>query len=335
MRKEFMASDARRLVTCIDNTGYIASLERGKKYVVIPDARAERLGQIRVIDESGEDYLYAKEAFEEVSPVDSNVVIGQILGGTRLDSQGEHLTREQLREFAAGAEGQRVPLNAHHDMSLPPGGFIENIRVIPDSQSPNDWLLVGDVTIESGSLNELLKGFSISFFEPLFPGEGGSVYLPFPFYNDPALISQLRSIDGLGVGKWIQKNAAPQTISAFITSEALISRPRWDPDYLDFVTGYFTEIISHYRAAATVMAKRKILLEFVQQIMFGSSSVEVRFIRRQIGRDTLLTVKQAIEGIKLANGVIFESKPELTKPRRRIVLKYDAHENRYSIDRVD
>jgi hypothetical protein len=62
-----MAKAARRLVICLDNTGYEASLERRKIYVRLPDARAEKLGQIRVIDESGEDYLYDKDAFLDVS----------------------------------------------------------------------------------------------------------------------------------------------------------------------------------------------------------------------------------------------------------------------------
>lgn len=61
-----MARTTRRLVICLDNKGYEASLERRKIYVTLPDAKAERLGQIRVIDESGEDYLYDKDAFLEV-----------------------------------------------------------------------------------------------------------------------------------------------------------------------------------------------------------------------------------------------------------------------------
>jgi hypothetical protein len=39
-----MARAARRLVICIDNSGYEVSLERRKIYVSIPDARAEKLG---------------------------------------------------------------------------------------------------------------------------------------------------------------------------------------------------------------------------------------------------------------------------------------------------
>ena len=62
-----MAKTAKRLVICLVNAGYEASLERRKIYVALSDSRAEKLGQIRVIDESGEDYLYDKDAFLEVS----------------------------------------------------------------------------------------------------------------------------------------------------------------------------------------------------------------------------------------------------------------------------
>ena len=62
-----MAKAAKRLVICVDNSGYEVSLERRKIYVFIPDAKAERTGHIRVIDESGSDYLYPKGAFLEVA----------------------------------------------------------------------------------------------------------------------------------------------------------------------------------------------------------------------------------------------------------------------------
>ena len=60
-----MAKSTRRLVICLDNAGYEVSLERRKIYLAVPDARAEKLGQVRVIDESGEDYLYPNELFIE------------------------------------------------------------------------------------------------------------------------------------------------------------------------------------------------------------------------------------------------------------------------------
>ena len=52
-----------QLVICIKNKGYEASLEARKLYESIPDPKAEKYQQIRVIDESGEDYLYPKELF--------------------------------------------------------------------------------------------------------------------------------------------------------------------------------------------------------------------------------------------------------------------------------
>lgn len=57
---------ARKLVLCLKNKGYEVSLERRKLYVVVPDAEALRHRQIRVIDESGEDYLYPAAWFAPI-----------------------------------------------------------------------------------------------------------------------------------------------------------------------------------------------------------------------------------------------------------------------------
>ena len=43
---------------CIKNEDYEASLELRKLYEVLPDPKGEQLGMVRVVDESGEDYLY-------------------------------------------------------------------------------------------------------------------------------------------------------------------------------------------------------------------------------------------------------------------------------------
>ena len=52
-----------RFAVCINNAEYPASLERHKIYRVLPDAEAARDGDLRVIDESGEDYLYPATYF--------------------------------------------------------------------------------------------------------------------------------------------------------------------------------------------------------------------------------------------------------------------------------
>ncbi len=53
----------RQFVVCICNEGYPASLELHKIYRVLPDAEAERQGDLRIVDESGEDYLYPADWF--------------------------------------------------------------------------------------------------------------------------------------------------------------------------------------------------------------------------------------------------------------------------------
>jgi hypothetical protein len=58
-----MAKAAKRLFICLDNSGYEVSLERRKIYVALPDTKAERAGYLRIIDESGEDYLYPAQRF--------------------------------------------------------------------------------------------------------------------------------------------------------------------------------------------------------------------------------------------------------------------------------
>jgi hypothetical protein len=58
-----MAKATKRLFICLDNAGYEVSLERLKIYVALADVRAERSGRLRIIDESGEDYLYPVQRF--------------------------------------------------------------------------------------------------------------------------------------------------------------------------------------------------------------------------------------------------------------------------------
>ncbi len=56
----------RQFLLCVDNEGYEASLEIRKLYEKLPDKEAERHSQVRIIDESGEDYLYPSGFFAPV-----------------------------------------------------------------------------------------------------------------------------------------------------------------------------------------------------------------------------------------------------------------------------
>lgn len=55
-----------RYVVCVKNAGYRASLVVRRIYRRIPDASASRHGLVRVVDESGEDYLYPASLFADI-----------------------------------------------------------------------------------------------------------------------------------------------------------------------------------------------------------------------------------------------------------------------------
>jgi hypothetical protein len=59
------------MISCLNNEGYAASLERHKINRVLPDLEAEKDGDIRIIFESGEDYLYPKDRFVMISVPDA------------------------------------------------------------------------------------------------------------------------------------------------------------------------------------------------------------------------------------------------------------------------
>ena len=61
-----MTTEPVDLVVCVDNSGYEAALERRKLYALLPDVEAGMRGLLRVIDESGEDYLYPAGMFYKV-----------------------------------------------------------------------------------------------------------------------------------------------------------------------------------------------------------------------------------------------------------------------------
>lgn len=59
-------SAEQQFVICVQNDGYPASLELWKVYRVVPDEKAAKHQLVRVIDESGEDYLYDQSYFAPI-----------------------------------------------------------------------------------------------------------------------------------------------------------------------------------------------------------------------------------------------------------------------------
>jgi hypothetical protein len=55
-----------KFLICIENEGYKASLETRKRYETLPDKEAKLYNQVRIIDDSGDDYLYPSSFFAPV-----------------------------------------------------------------------------------------------------------------------------------------------------------------------------------------------------------------------------------------------------------------------------
>ena len=73
-----MATPRRQLMVCLRNDGYEVSLERRKIYPALPDADAAKHGQVRIIDESGEDYFVSGDV-----PCANRPPSGRSAGGAR------------------------------------------------------------------------------------------------------------------------------------------------------------------------------------------------------------------------------------------------------------
>ena len=58
-----MKQPTKPFALCIENAGNEASLSLGKVYRILPDARAAKDDLVRIVDESGEDYLFHKDQF--------------------------------------------------------------------------------------------------------------------------------------------------------------------------------------------------------------------------------------------------------------------------------
>ena len=59
----YSVKKAAKYVVCVKNENYPASLELRKLYEIIYDKEAAKSGLVRIIDESGEDYLYPADYF--------------------------------------------------------------------------------------------------------------------------------------------------------------------------------------------------------------------------------------------------------------------------------
>ena len=72
-------TQAKQLIVCVENDGYAVSLEKRKIYVALRDAAAEKHNMLRIVDESGEHYLYPKALFRSIALPQAVILDGPCL----------------------------------------------------------------------------------------------------------------------------------------------------------------------------------------------------------------------------------------------------------------
>jgi len=203
--------------------------------------------------------------------------IGQVIGGTRLDQQGERLPKQVLDEICIKARGSRLPVHQHHDMTQPIVGYMENLRVEADAKNEGEWSLVADVFLEEGTIDDAQKGFSISTVMPLREVDDAQLFLnlPYPTYNDTEFIAELSSDPTLKLGKWIKKNLDAGGWALFGATLAFILKPAWDDVYKQLISPKIDQFLGTH---GELISRKGLGLEHVQLVIYGEHQIELRFI---------------------------------------------------------
>jgi hypothetical protein len=223
-------------------------------------------------------------------------------------------------------------------MANSPVGFYENLRLEANRESPGDWNLVADVTIEAGSLQEAIGGFSISFLEKIYDGmdiELGLIYLPYPHYNDHQLMTSLGNHGANGIGKWIKKGIETKDAALLLAGMLFLVKPVWDQVYEAFFKEKVARLLKHYRPSMGRLKDKNIALEFVQLVRDGDKRIEVRFIPEQMKLEEGLETVAILDGLKTIHEWLLTAPSERRSTVNRFVMRYDEENRFYYIDRTD
>lgn len=260
--------------------------------------------------------------------------LNQTLGGTRLDRQGERLPLAELQAICEKFHGKRIPLHQKHSMAEATLGYIENLRTVPDGKNSGDWSLIGDVFITQGELDEALKGFSISLTLPLREVEDPEflLYIPYPYYNDSALIEGLATDSTLSIGKWVKKEADPTAWAIFGATIAFAVTPIWDDIYKRKIAPVVDRFLeTHFLK----LQQAGMNLEHVQHLIYESHQVEIRFIPAPGKEPFCFSTDLLRAGISNVIEYLNQD-PKAKEPGvERIVLSYDVGCRAYTLLRVE
>lgn len=258
----------------------------------------------------------------------------QIVGGTRKDAQGEKLSKEFLQRFCSHVGGKRIPLHQQHDMAKRTAGFIENVRLVPDTEIRGEWRLIGDVSIEEGDVEDVLGGFSISGVEKFHRPSTATalIYLPFPHYNDKDLVAELCSDTDLIVGKWIKKEADPTAWVLLGSVIAFAVTPIWDDVYKRKIAPRLDQLIKKYRE---LLNAKGLSLELAQIVLFKDAEVEVRIIPAKGDQTTCLQPEAIQAGLQRVVEFLNTDIKANNIGVNRMVIFYDEGKAAYGLHRIE
>lgn len=262
------------------------------------------------------------------------IIKNQILAGTRLDSQGERNPKEVLDSFCAMYTGKRMPMNQQHDLTLKSPGYIENLRVVPDEGSPGDWSLIGDVHYDGKSLQTVMGGFSISFLEIIQRSQTQDlfhVYLPYPHYNDSALVDNLFEEGFVSVGRWAKKAADPVIMALIGGVIVFIMKPVWEDLYktqiAPHIYRFFTEKFGTLR-------EKKIETQFVQHVEYNNYEIQVLLIPAHGSEEMSFSVDATTQAMALVHQRLTSLSPD-SQMASKVFLQFDEKTNSYGIYRIE
>lgn len=260
-------------------------------------------------------------------------LIGQVLGGTKLDQQGEKLSKDFLDDFCRGVDGQKLPLHQHHDVAKETVGYFENLRLVECTDEPNEWLLVADVYAKKGFLDGAIGGFSISGFELIYSPASPDylLYLPFPEYNQQELLSYFKELGNVQLNKWIKKSAEPLSSTLFIAAMSIVVTPIWNDVYKHKIAPKISLFMTE---CWPKLRKKNLTLEHVQVIDYKGQEIQVRFIGEK-GKELFCYSSLIMEdGLKVAiKSIDIEYKNH--DPIMKIVLVYNYSKGGYQLFRIE
>lgn len=260
--------------------------------------------------------------------------LNQTLGGTRLDRQGECLPLAALQAISEKFQGKRIPLHQKHSMAETSIGYIENLCTVPDGENLGDWSLIGDVYLTHGELDEALKGFSISLTLPLREVEDPELllYIPYPYYNDSALIEGLSTDSTLSIGKWVKKGSDPSTWAIFGATIVFAITPIWDDFYKRKIAPAVDRFLeTHFLR----LQEAGINLEHVQLLIYESHQVEIRFIPATGKERFCFSTELLCAGISQVIEYLNQDPKAKQLGVERVILSYDVGCRAYTLLRVE